>query len=118
LESSQSNWDTSSAPGELAQFAGELTDTMGRDGHLTIEPIAPYYIDFPFDHQPSRSEQLSSVIHHLVGREVSRVTEGEALGYLDLREVEYRKHLMRAGFYEIHRVPFSAAALKLSDAPA
>jgi hypothetical protein len=92
------------APGELAQLTGELTGPVDRDRRLMIEPITSHDIDLTLDHEPGRREQFSKVIHHLSRRKVSRFTLGEAPGRRNLCEVEYRKHLIRAGFYETHRV--------------
>jgi hypothetical protein len=62
-----------------------------------IEPITADYFYLALKHEPSRREALAKVVYHLARREVSRVTTGEALGYLNLREIKYRKHLICAG---------------------
>jgi hypothetical protein len=82
---------------------------------LVIEPITANYVYLALKHEPSRREALANVVNHLAGREVSRVTTGEALGYLDLRKIKYRKHLICAGASETHLAPIGGIAAVTYD---
>ncbi len=90
------------APGELAQFAGELATMVGGDEHFVAVAVAAERVDGALEHEPGRCIPLADVEHGFAWREVARRTAGEALRRLDLLFFEHGKYLMTARLGDAH----------------
>ena len=92
------------ATGQLAEFAADLAGAVAGDRHFMVEPVATHHLDAALEHQPGWGGSLADVEHDLAGREGPRLPAGKALGRLDLRHIEHRKHLMPTGLDHTHCV--------------